>query len=143
MLLEGIDANYKEQLTYFSEWTYGSCILSLIALTFTILLLGLMMWEFAMEIQRTFEFDDDEADTDGRESYNLNEHSSLPSNSMQSKNNVNEAYLIAPFKTPLYENQEVTLIKAKTSSTGSLYVNMDKSDNLVREQRFKYKETLV
>ena len=138
MLLEGIDSNYKEKLTYFSEWTYGATFLSLIALSFTILLLSMMIWEFTMELGRTLEADD----TNDMDAYTLNH--SVPSSSIQfTSNDIKEAYLISPFKTPLYENQEVTLVKAKNSSTGSLYVNMDKSDNLVREQELKYKETLV
>ena len=100
----------------------------------------MMIWEFVMELGRTLEYDD----TDDSKDYTLNEQHSVPSNSIQKTNiELKETYLIAPFKSPLYENQEVTLVKAKNSSTGSLYVNMDKSDNLVREQEFKYKETLV
>ena len=44
----------------YSEWSYGSSVLSLIALTFTIFLVGLMAYEFTAEIRRQMDDDDDD-----------------------------------------------------------------------------------
>ena len=75
---------------------------------------------------------------------------SEPTCSILSSSDLKDAYYKSPIRAPLYENQEVTFIKAKNTlnqenSSNSLYIDIDKSDNLKQlpEVNQLYKETAV
>ena len=158
LLIKSLDSDYNKRLIYYSEWTYGSTVLSLIALTFTIFLVGLMICEFTAEIRRQMDDDDDDDDDDKdlnhtRSSQIVNNFTYMtePTSSILNSSDIKDAYFKTPIRAPLYENQEVTFIKAKNilnkenSSSNSLYVNMDKSDNLNQQPEVNqlYKESTV
>ena len=157
LLIKSMDSDYNKRLIYYSEWTYGSTVLSLIALTFTIFLVGLMICEFTAEIRRQMDDDDDDDDdkdlnhTRSSQIVNNFTYMAEPTSSILNSSDIKDAYFKTPIRAPLYENQEVTFIKAKNilnkenSSTNSLYVNMDKSDNLNQQPEVNqlYKESTV
>ena len=101
---------------------------------------------FAAEIKQNMDNDDDE--TLGAQIVSNFTYMGQPTGSILNSSDIKDAYFKNPIRAPLYENQEITFIKNplnKESSNNSLYVNMEKSDNLnqLPEVNQLYKESAV
>ena len=93
-LLNNFNNDYNSKIEFYTDWSYGTSIISMFALALTIFLLSLFVQEYTREMNRNLE------DMEGHEDISTSSIMFLTQKGVFTKEELKEAYR----KDPLYEN---------------------------------------